>query len=203
MSEEEIFNLFPGHVKVFALSKLQKSVAPVAPMLLDKHFDEPPSKKMMEQLVWEISHFLKDKDPHALYSFFYRRNEKYSREWLVASARLQKDEQGLPHEVVIFSYTTGLSDDKKIKLHRVLKQYDFLRQNVEKVASLTNREKEILRLVAEGMTSDEIAKAIHLSRHTVNTHRKNFCRKLSIQNSADLLKFAEAFGFISSTDINE
>ncbi|HEY8893296.1 MAG TPA: helix-turn-helix transcriptional regulator, partial [Niastella sp.] len=199
MSEEEILNLFPGHVKVFALRELQKSVAPVAPMLLDKHFDEPPSKEMMEQLVWEIAHFLKDKDPHALYSFFYRSNEKDSQEWLVASARLHTDEQGLPNEVVIFSYTPGLSDDVKIKLQRVLKQYDFLRQNMEKVASLTTREKEILTLVAEGMTSDEIAKAIHLSRHTVNTHRKNLYRKLSIQNSADLLKFAEVFGFISST----
>ncbi|NII27734.1 helix-turn-helix transcriptional regulator [Pseudoflavitalea sp. X16] len=203
MSEEEILNLFPGHVKVFALGELQKSVAPVAPMLLDKHFDEPPSKEMMEQLVWEISHFLKEKDPYALYSFFYRKDGKDSQEWLVASARLHKDEQGLPNEVVMFSYTTGLSDDVKIKLHRVLEQYDFLRQNVEKVALLTNREKEILGLVAEGMTSDEIAKAIHLSRHTVNTHRKNIYRKLSIQNSADLLKFAEVLGFISSTDHNE
>ena len=203
MSEEEVLSLFPGEVKVFALRGLQKSVAPVAPMLLDKHFDEPPSKEMMEQLVWEISHFLKDKDPHALYSFFYRRNGKDSREWLVASAKLHKDEQGLPNEVVIFSYFTGLSDDVNIKLHRVLEQYDFLRQNVEKVASLTNREKEILGLVAEGMTSEEIAKAIHLSRHTVNTHRKNIYRKLSIQKSADLLKYAEVFGFINAADHNE
>jgi DNA-binding CsgD family transcriptional regulator len=138
-----------------------------------------------------------------LYSFFYRRKGKDSQEWLVASARLHKDEQGLPNEVVICSYFTGLSDDVKIKLHRVLEQYDLLRQNVEKVASLTNREKEILALVAEGMTSEEIAKAIHLSRHTVNTHRKNIYRKLSIQNSADLLKVAEVFGFISATDHNE
>jgi DNA-binding CsgD family transcriptional regulator len=203
MSEEEIFYLFPGQVKVFALGELQKSVAPVAPMLLDKHFYEPPSKEMMEQLVWEIAHFLKDKGLNALYSFFYRRKGKDSQEWLVASARLHKDEQGLPNEVVIYSYFTGLSDDVKIKLHRVLEQYDLLRQNVEKVASLTNREKEILALVAEGMTSEEIAKAIHLSRHTVNTHRKNIYRKLSIQNSADLLKVAEVFGFISATDHNE
>ncbi|MCS3796211.1 response regulator transcription factor [Niastella sp. OAS944] len=203
MSEEEILYLFPGQVKVFALRELHKSVAPVAPMLLNKHFYEPPSKEMMEQLVWEISHFLKDKDPYALYSFFYRRNEKDSQEWLVASARLHKDEQGLPNEVVIFSYFTGLLDDVKIKLHRVLEQYDFLSQNVEKVASLTNREKEILKLVAEGKTSEEIAKAIHLSRHTVNTHRKNIYRKLSIQKSADLLKVAEVFGFISATDHNE
>jgi DNA-binding CsgD family transcriptional regulator len=203
MSEEEILHLFPGHVKVFAPGELQKSVAPVEPMLLDKHFDEPLSKEMIEQLVWEIFHFLKDKGPYALYSFFYRNGGKDPREWLVASARLNKDEQGLPNEVVMFSYSTGFSDDVMIKLPRVLEQYDFLRQNVEKVASLTTREKQILELVAEGMTSEEIAKAIHLSHHTVNTHRKNIYRKLSVQNSADLLKFAEVFGFIRSTDHNE
>lgn len=201
--QRNTLNLFPGQVKVFALSGFQKSVAPVEPMLLDKHFDEPLSKEMMEQLVWEIFHFLKDKGPYALYSFFYRNGGKYAGEWLLSSARLHIDEQGLPNEVVMFSYSTGFSDDVKTKLPRVIEQYDFLRQNVEKVASLTTREKQILLLVAEGMTSDEIAKAIHLSRHTVNTHRKNIYRKLSVQNSADLLKFAEVFGFIRSTDHNE
>lgn len=203
MSEKEILNnLLPGQVKVFALGEFQKNVAPVVSVLLDKHFNEPPSKEMMEQLVWEIAHFLKDKDPYALYSFFYRNHGKEPREWLVASARLHKDEQGLPNEVVMFSYITGLSDDVKMKLHRVLEQNDFFTKNVEKLASLTKREKEILRLVAQGMTSDEIANAIHLSCHTVNTHRKNICKKLCVQSFADLLKFAEVFGFTSAADDN-
>lgn len=52
---------------------------------------------------------------------------------------------------------------------------------------LSAREKEIFRLVSQGKTSNQIAKDLGLSHHTINTHRKNIWRKLKIKNYHDLI----------------
>jgi DNA-binding NarL/FixJ family response regulator len=55
---------------------------------------------------------------------------------------------------------------------------------------LSNREKEILYLIAEGYTNPQIAEKIFLSQFTVNSHRKNLLTKLDVKNTATLIKFA-------------
>jgi DNA-binding NarL/FixJ family response regulator len=55
-------------------------------------------------------------------------------------------------------------------------------QHDEAVESLTRRELEILRLVAEGMTNDEIGKKIFISEKTVKTHLTNIFDKLKVNN---------------------
>lgn len=55
---------------------------------------------------------------------------------------------------------------------------------------LTKREIEIIRLVAEGKASKEIADQLFLSLHTVDTHRRNILTKLKLKNIADLVRFA-------------
>lgn len=57
-------------------------------------------------------------------------------------------------------------------------------------SSLTKREKEILGLIASGMTNPEIAEKLFLSTDTIKTHRKNMMRKLNVNNTAALVKFA-------------
>jgi DNA-binding NarL/FixJ family response regulator len=61
---------------------------------------------------------------------------------------------------------------------------------------LTNREKEVLKLVAEGKSSREIAGALFISVHTVERHRANIMAKLSLKKTADLVKYAIRKGFI-------
>lgn len=56
--------------------------------------------------------------------------------------------------------------------------------------SLTNREREVLQLLAEGKTSRETAEILGVSISTVDTHRKNIMDKLSIHNTAGLVKYA-------------
>lgn len=56
--------------------------------------------------------------------------------------------------------------------------------------SITQREKEIIRCVAEGMSNKQIADALHISIHTVLTHRKNIMRKTHTNNTAGLILFA-------------
>lgn len=62
--------------------------------------------------------------------------------------------------------------------------------------SLTSREKEVIKLVAEGMTSRQIADALSVSVKTVIAHRANLMEKLDLHNRAQLIRFCIAHGVI-------
>ena len=55
---------------------------------------------------------------------------------------------------------------------------------------ITRREKEVLELIADGMTNNEIAKQLFISSTTVDTHRKNLLAKFEAKNIASLIKVA-------------
>ena len=61
---------------------------------------------------------------------------------------------------------------------------------------LTRREKEILLLIADGLTNIEIGKKIFLSPHTVDSHRKNLFIKFDVNNVALLVKKASQAGLL-------
>jgi DNA-binding NarL/FixJ family response regulator len=61
---------------------------------------------------------------------------------------------------------------------------------------LTKREKEILKLIAEGFSSQEIADKLFISLRTVETHRLNINQKLNVKNTAGLVKEAIKRGLI-------
>ena len=62
--------------------------------------------------------------------------------------------------------------------------------------TLTNRERLVLQLAAEGKTSSEIGKELFISPRTVETHRANLMRKLSLRSQTDLVRFAIRKGII-------
>lgn len=64
--------------------------------------------------------------------------------------------------------------------------------------SLTDREKEVFRLIADGHTSREIADMLFISLKTVLNHRGKIMEKLNIHHSNDLIKLAIRKGFITS-----
>jgi two-component system NarL family response regulator len=64
-------------------------------------------------------------------------------------------------------------------------------------ARLGRREREVLRLVAQGMRSPAIATALHLSIATVDVHRRNIMRKLDMHTVADLTRYAVREGIVS------
>ena len=63
---------------------------------------------------------------------------------------------------------------------------------------LTPREIEVLQLLTEGKKASEVARQLHLSVKTVQTHRRNIMEKLDLHNLADLTKYAIQKGLISS-----
>jgi two-component system, NarL family, response regulator NreC len=64
---------------------------------------------------------------------------------------------------------------------------------------LTTREREVLKLIAEGNSNKEIADLLFISIRTVENHRASIMRKLSIRKPTDLIKYAISKGYTSST----
>jgi two-component system, NarL family, response regulator NreC len=76
---------------------------------------------------------------------------------------------------------------------RVLKQ----KGEVDTYELLTDREREILQLLAEGKANKEVATLLNISPYTVETHRKHILEKLNLHNPAELILYAVRKGIIS------
>jgi len=62
---------------------------------------------------------------------------------------------------------------------------------------ITRREKEIIQLIAQELTSDQIADTLFISKHTVETHKKNIFLKLQVNSVVGLMKKAIYFGYVN------
>lgn len=72
----------------------------------------------------------------------------------------------------------------------------ILKKKTEDGMILTRREKEVLNLIADGLTNQEIAEKLFISPLTVDSHRKNLITKLGARNTASLIKLAVEKGLI-------
>lgn len=63
--------------------------------------------------------------------------------------------------------------------------------------TISDREIEIIQLIAEGYTNQQIAEKLFLSAHTVNTHRKNIMSKLGVKNTAGIVMYAVKSDLVS------
>lgn len=73
---------------------------------------------------------------------------------------------------------------------KILEQFQRNKSTNEETQLLTRREKEILQLLADGLTGPQIAEKLFLSPLTVETHRKNLFRKFNAHSVQSLLKIA-------------
>lgn len=87
-----------------------------------------------------------------------------------------------------------LSKAANEKILQQLQNFDLTQNSIP---VLTRREKEILQLLSEGMTSHEIAGKLFLSNYTVDTHRKNMLQKFNVHNTQSLMNVVRELGIIS------
>ena len=73
-------------------------------------------------------------------------------------------------------------------------------QESERPAVLTQTEIEIVKLIAQGKTTKDIAAERFLSVHTVNTHRKNIFRKLGVNTAHEAVKYAFRAGWVDPSE---
>lgn len=71
-------------------------------------------------------------------------------------------------------------------------------ENSTRAETLTVREVEVLKLVAEGYTNRHIAELLHISIRTVETHRANLMAKLGISSRVELVRYATQRGMITA-----
>lgn len=78
-----------------------------------------------------------------------------------------------------------------------IKQFLKPTSQFEKNVNLSNRELEIIKLIASGYSSAEIGDKLFISEFTVQTHRKNILQKLNLKNTPQLVSFAKSSGIIN------
>lgn len=82
------------------------------------------------------------------------------------------------------SFTSVESGTKTDIDEQTSKDDSFLLKN-----KISERELEVMKLIAKGLNSEAIGKELFLSEHTIKTHRKNILEKLNLKNTAELVTF--------------
>lgn len=120
----------------------------------------------------------------------------YVRESLRAGAKGYLLKDAVDHELVtaIKALASGNAYLSPAVSNMVLADY---RQHVSDASGLTTREREVLQLLAEGLTAKEIAKRLEISVYTVDAHRTRIMRKLQISSIGELVRLAMRTGLIS------
>ena len=101
-------------------------------------------------------------------------------ELLTAMRTIVKGEKYFSQEIKR-AYTDAMFENKK-----------------EEEVHLTDREKQVLKLIADEYTTQEIADELFLSKHTIESYRKNLISKLQVKNLAGLTKHAIKIGLLDS-----
>jgi DNA-binding NarL/FixJ family response regulator len=99
--------------------------------------------------------------------------------------------KNLPKEDIIAAIVKVAAGRKAIheSVFRTIGQKQALSMSKDAIG-LTRREREILRLIVDGLTSAQIAQRLHISPRTVDTHRANMMKKLGLNNVAAMVRFA-------------
>ncbi|MBL4707454.1 MAG: response regulator transcription factor [Flavobacteriales bacterium] len=101
-------------------------------------------------------------------------------------------------EAEITNAIFAIAKGEKFYCHKVIDialNKDFDEDNCEPTI-LTERENEVTTLIASGLTNKEIGEKLHLSHHTIHTHRKNILKKLGIKSVSELTVYAMSVGLI-------
>ena len=110
-----------------------------------------------------------------------------------ATGSLYKNAGKAEFELAIRTIASGQNYFSSIMSRIIVEEKFFLKEDNN---PLTKREQEILKWIAEEYSNSEIADKLFISVRTVETHRKNMMRKLNINNTISLIKYAIKIGLI-------
>ncbi len=146
----------------------------------------------------QFANRIHNKDINKITQILVKFNQKTIEDSFKISFRF-KDKRG---EYQILKHQCGVVKDEygfpitlvgNMKVEHISSSNEFYLKNIEKYNQLSKREREILRWVAHGMTTKEIAERLFISPLTVKTHRKNIYSKLETKNMKTLIRYADAF----------
>lgn len=117
--------------------------------------------------------------------------------WYLSSIKIfMRDEEDNPLMTITVSIPIDAMHHMANKAQRNLEENDFSRNHHDDFLRLSKREKTILREMALGKSSIEIANVLCISSTTVDTHRRNIREKLNTKSSFEISKYARAFDLI-------
>jgi DNA-binding CsgD family transcriptional regulator len=196
-----IHNIEDGSVVYMSkrgLDILGVTLQEVIDMAADYHanfFNPEESKEYVPKL---LSHLERNNDDEILSLFQQVRPlVKEAWTWYLTSVKIfMRDEDGKPILTISVALPVDPQHDITSKVSRLLEENNFLRKNLKKFTTLGKREKEVLKWLALGRSSSEIANELFISVSTVETHRKNIRQKLEVSTSYQLSQYARAFDLI-------
>ncbi|TLM89248.1 LuxR family transcriptional regulator [Hymenobacter jeollabukensis] len=180
------------------LELLGVSVEELRALGADYHqrFFNPEDAAEYAPKIWAL---LEQNDFEQVTSFFQQVRTIESSDWslyLSAVRLLLRDDDGLPLLMLSYSCAIDPTSHIPLKVQRLVDENNFLRQHAATFASLTGREREVLRLLALGHSAPEIAATLFISAQTAETHRRNIRQKLGAESAFELGQFARAFDLI-------
>jgi DNA-binding CsgD family transcriptional regulator len=126
-----------------------------------------------------------------------RSSPEHDWKWYLSSAKVfMRNENRQPTHIIVTASPIDPLHHLTGKVNRLHEENNFLRRNQRIFDFLTKREKEILKLMAIGDSSVEIAGKLNISEQTAATHRRNIKAKLKAESNYDVVKFAQAFDLI-------
>jgi DNA-binding CsgD family transcriptional regulator len=180
------------------LDLLQTSLAALQALGADyyQRFFNPVDAQDYTPRIYEL---LQSADPACVVSFFQqvRTTENSEYTWYFSTTRvLLRDADHQPLLLITTANPVDPLHHVTHKVSRLLEENNFLRQHAPRFASLTRREREVLRLLALGHTAPQIGAELFLSTQTIETHRRNLRQKLRVESQFELGQYARAFDLI-------
>ncbi|MFZ6029524.1 MAG: response regulator [Chloroflexota bacterium] len=149
----------------------------------------------------EATRLLKRQMPHtAVIALTIHEDEQYFFKMLQAGASAYVPKRAAPEDLIAAIASVHRGEVYIYPTLAKLLVSDFLNRSTEtspaSVDGLTAREREVLAVLAEGKSNEEIAEMLSISKHTVARHRENLMRKLGLHNRGELVKYAIRKGLI-------
>jgi two-component system response regulator NreC len=152
----------------------------------------------------EAARLIKSKFPSiAIVALTIHEDEEYFFKMLEAGASGYVPKRAAPEELVTAIRAAASGEVYLYPSLAKLLVKDYLSQEREQenkptLDGLTEREQEVLSLLADGATNDEIAASLVISPKTVERHRENIMRKLNLHSRAELVRYAIRKGIIKA-----
>lgn len=160
-----------------------------------KNFLNKDSYAYLKQFMESISNS-KENDPISFIQQA-RPRQHADWDWYASNSKVfLRDEEGIP--LLSISYVIPITGKLffESKIQRAFNENKFFKKNNHLFAALTIREKEILSLMAQSISSEEIANSNNIAKSTVDTHRRNIRKKIGVESPYEIMRFAQAFNLI-------
>ncbi|MCC8408044.1 helix-turn-helix transcriptional regulator [Mucilaginibacter sp. UR6-1] len=187
---------------IYMCSKGQKLLGVTVQQLREMGTEYYPryfNMEYMQGLLPKMEALLRDNKKNESFSYFQQVKFAEKNEWtwhITSTGIFMWDDEGKPLLTITVALPIENMKEVEPKAERLLHENIFLKNNAERFSSLSKREVGILKMVAKGKSSPDIAEELFISAETVQTHRRNIKQKLGISSSFEFTEYARAFNLI-------